>query len=248
MRKVHNSKISGGKVSDRSMLSTGPQPARDLLGDCTDVVPNPVPIRMVELEVKVNPETLFRDYVIAFVQECENRHPERVDKVALAEEELFEYCRYLLSQRVAIVRHTVKAPGRLRDLFIPDFIQLCLESVGEVVSMELNVTILPKQTECKLDFDGAFQVSNKLYRWADLMRVRKDAMPRGSDGDVEVMSSILAEDHVWSMKDVHPTSVVVAAFLGLTVKKEIMVSSLWKAEYRNASAIRRAFLQREGLL
>jgi len=231
-------------IPNRGTKVSGPM-TRNQLDAMADAVPSPVWVSMLEIDAEICSETLFQDYVDAFIQECEVRHPMRAEKVAITKEELLSYCKFLLAKRVALVRRTITDAGKLRDLYVPDFIQVCLEAIGECVSMELAVSITPTFTAEVMTLDEAYEVSKKLARWSDVMRVNRDALPRSTEGDVEVMSSILAENHVRSMKDIHPTSVIVSAFLGLTVQKELLLSTIYKVEYRHASSIRRAVLQRE---
>jgi hypothetical protein len=231
--------------SRRSDRINGLSTHKALYSELGDSVPKSTHIGLETVEVEIPANTLLGDYATAFVQEAELRHPDRADRVGLKQDELLEYCKFLISKRVATVHRTVTDAGKLRDLYIPDFIQLCLETIGEVVYDEMSVVLIPVYKAKVMSLDEAYNVSRKLAQFKDLLRMNRNAMPRGTEGDVEVMSSILSEQHVRCMREIHPVSAIVTSFLGLTIQKEIILSSLYRVEYRNASAIRRAVLQRE---
>lgn len=208
----------------------------------------PTYTKMDEIIVHLSAENLLGDYAKGFVREAWRVHPRRAEQVALTAAEVQEYAHYLLYQRVLYVRGECKDFRALKTLWIPSYLQHALSKVGEYVNRIKGFWFKPDCEPSTMTLDDARKVSNKIAAFENCLQVVRDAMPRGTDGDPEVMTTTLIANYVAAMDQLSHVSVsYLTAFLGLKVKQEIAMSSLYKVRYDDIEFIQCALTYEKGI-
>lgn len=82
----------------------------------------------------------------------------------------------------------------------------------------------------------------------DDLQIVQDGMPRSSDGNVDVMSTALIAGYVRSLKRVeHVAATYVTAFLGMKLKEEVAMQTLYRVQYDDIEFIATALTSQRGL-
>jgi len=210
--------------------------------DLGSTKPISVPTEVVEVEI--DPTVMVDDFSKALSSEIVRLNPRRAEQVGLTEDELINYDRYLLKQRVATVSNSCKDWRLLKNLYIPDWIQFSLSNIGRVLDPERGLEFVPV-CNFKLDFtiDDALEVSHKLHYFVDDIRLSLDAMPRSIDGNYDVMSDAIINGYLRSThKNEHPVFTYVAAFMGFKLKKDNALAALYRTQYDDLQYIATALL------
>lgn len=202
----------------------------------------PTPVTTETIDVIVDSEVMLGKYATAFIREAGRVHASLLDREGLTEEEVSNYCDFLLDQRVACVHDTVTNWRALKTLYIPSWIQFALSTIGRVVIRDRGLIINPiKPERSKLTFDEAKTISDKIGAFIDDLQIVQDAMPRDIDGDADVMTSALIAGYVTSMKPItHVVSSYMAAFLGLKLREEMSFRVLYRVQYDDLNFISQA--------
>lgn len=205
----------------------------------------PSPVKMETVEVVLSSGNLMNDYCKAFINEANRRMPLTAAlKDALTLDELQLYCDYLLTERVKCVYLNCPEWRKLKTLWIPSFIQYVLSCVGEVIVRDYGIKlmpVLPKYSE--LTFEQAAAISEKICAYADKLQMVRDAMPRGVEGDIDVMSCAIIESYVRSWRKAsHASFTYVAAFLDAHLKEELAFKALYRIQYDDLEYLRSAFI------
>lgn len=207
----------------------------------------PTSIPMETIEVTINGD-LLSDFGKAFVKEAYRKNPLRAEQVNLTPDEVQRYCDYLLTQRVKHVHDTCTDWRKLKNLYIPAFIQYNLAMVGLVILRDQGIRLVPSIQESEMSFEEALEISEKIGSFEDDLQIVKDAMPRSVEGDVDVMSTALIADYVRAIKPVeHVASTYVTAFLGMRLKEEAAMAALYRVQYDDVAFIASALLTQKGL-
>lgn len=205
---------------------------------------SPTSVSMETIDVQISGSALLTNFAKAFVQEAQRKSPLRFQVQPLTAEEVDDYCQYLLYQRVLSVKQECPHWRKLKVLFIPSFVQYNMSLVGKVVLRQFGLTLQPtmepitKTDGSIYSYDDALIISEKIAAFEDCLQMVQDAMPRGIDGDVDVMSTALISGYVRSMHVVkHLASTYVAAFMNLTLQKEAAFSALYRVQYDDINFI-----------
>lgn len=203
----------------------------------------PIPDSLKTIEVVITSENLLDDYARAFVNEGYRVNQLKAQRVQLTEQEMIDYCGYLLTKRVQCVDRTIKDFRDLKLLWIPAWIQHALSLVGEVIDRKQGFKITPIMEEpSKMSFQEALRISEKIGAFENDLQMVQDAMPRKLDGNENVMMTALIADRVRGIKEVeHDTFVVVSVFLGMKIKEEALYASYYVHRYDDPDYIRAAF-------
>lgn len=90
-------------------------------------------------------------------------------------------------------------------------------------------------------FEWAAPISAKVRAFEDDLTVVRDAMPRGADGDRDVMNCALIDGYIRSIEPVaHPVATYVAAVLNSTLRKELDFKVLYRVQYDDLAFIETA--------
>lgn len=199
--------------------------------------PTPVPTDIIEVEVDTS--VMLGGYAKAFIKEANRVHSSLLEREKLTEEEVLEYCDYLLDQRVKYVNDECNNWRMLKNMYIPSFIQYALTMVGNVLLRDRGIKIVPIKSEhSKLSDEEAKEISDKIGAFIDDLQIVQDAMPRETNGDADVMTSALIAGYVTSMKPVgHVISTYITAFLGLKLKEELTFKVLYRVQYDDLNFI-----------
>lgn len=195
------------------------------------------------IHVIIDPTLIVSGYAKAICDEAERMNPLTFEKNPLSEAELDEYFRFLLYQRVCSVTGECPLWRKLKNLYIPTFLQFAIAMVGRVDLRDRGLTLVPQMEKPAFSFEQALDVSEKLSYHSDVLAMVKDAMPRSEEGDIDTMSSALIAGYIVSLSPVeHPIATYCAAFLGFKIKEEQAMSVLYRVSYDDVEYIRQALL------
>lgn len=201
------------------------------------------------ITVEITSDSLIGDYAKAFVNEAFRVAPLRAEQVALTISEVEDYVNYLLTQRINVVRMDCPDFRKLKVLYVPSFIQYVLSMIGVVTDREKGIRIEPEmETPSSMSFDEALKISEKIGSFENDLQIVQDAIPRGIDGDKDVMSAAMIAGYVRSMHVVeHPAATYVTAFAGMKLQQEVAFAALYRVQYDDVEFIRSALLTQKGL-
>jgi len=208
----------------------------------------PASAEVTLIEVTVGLNSMIGDYANAFVHEAYVRTPLRAEQVGLTVEELNQYLDFLLFQRIECIHLRCTGFRKLKPLLIPAFFQYVLCQIGEVIDSQYGYHILPISADeaDPITLARAFEISHKLEGLKDDMALVRDAMPRSTQGNPDVMITAVIADYVRSMKVLeHPISSYVSAFLNLKLQKEAALGVLYRVRYDDVGFIRASMMGRE---
>lgn len=196
----------------------------------------PISVKLETIEVVVTAKDMVAEYARSFVKEANRLEPERNKQVCLTEDEMVAYAKYLLFKRVQAIHGECTDWNRLKTLFIPVFLQYALRMIGEVTKRDIGLKIVPVVDDSEMadviDFKTAVEISEKIAFFERSLSLVQDAMPRGIDGDPNVMSTALVAGYVRSMIRVeHVADTYVSAFLGMKLREEMAFQVLYRIQY-----------------
>lgn len=201
-----------------------------------------IPMPLERIEVIVSNTDLVRDYAKAFVNECYRVNPLMADRVGLTPDELNSYFDFLLTMRVQSVSGNCNNWNRLKVLYIPSYYQFVLSMVGEVTDRKFGFQFVPKlEQESQMTLEEAMRISSKIGEFLDDLQIVQDAMPRNSEGDINVMGTVIIQNYVCSYREVeHPAFTYVTAMLGNKIAEDVAFSALYRIQYDDVSFIQSA--------
>lgn len=204
---------------------------------------SPTSIPMETIKVKIMEGALIQNFAKAFVNEGYRKAPLKAKQVALTSDEMVSYCNYLLWQRVKAVNNDCPDWRKLKLLWIPSFVQYVMSTVGIFVNRQYGLTVVPDADAPQINgadmtFENALVISEKIAAFESDLQMVKDAMPRGVDGDPDVMSTALIANCIRSMRVVgHVSATYVVAFLNLKLEQESLFKALYRVQYDDLSFI-----------
>lgn len=209
-------------------------------------IPNqPVATDFEEIVISINPSDFLEGYSRAFISEAQRLNPLMFEAHPLTEEEITSYSTYLISERINSVHHRCPNWKNLKLLWIPDWIQYVISLIGTFTNYEFGLKFIPVMDESikPISIQEAYEISKKLSLFSNTLGMHRDAMPRGDEGDEDVMSCALISNRIRATKRLtHPESSYVAAFAGLTLRKEAALNILYRVSYDDINYIRNDFL------
>lgn len=210
--------------------------------------PKPTAVPMENVEVVISGD-LISNYGTAFVSEAYRVNPLKAEQVKLTAEEVDKYSRYLVTKRIESIHGRCDDFRKLKNLYIPVWIQYNLAMIGRVVLRDRGLTIIPIESEpSTMTFEEALVISEKIGAFEDDLQIVNDAMPRSQDGDKDVMSTALIADYVRSLTPVtHVASTYVTAFMGMRLKEEAAMAVLYRVQYDDVQYIATALTSQRGL-
>lgn len=226
----------------------------------------PTSVKLETINVQLSEDNLIRPYAKALVEQGRRANPLLFDVEPLDEEEVFQYCEFLVHQRVLSVQGECPLWRKLKVLHVPVWIQHAMSQIGEVILRNIGIRLMPTMDKDELiqvanndgsptavdryiSYDRALEISNKLAAYENDLSIVTDAMPRGIDGNVDVMSSAMIADYVRTLNPVkHVASTYVARFAGFKLEQEVAFSALYRVQYDDLEYIRAAFTQNKGIL
>lgn len=209
--------------------------------------PISVPVELVEVEVGV--DDLIGRYARAFVNEATRVNPLRAEQVGLTEDEVEDYCHYLLVQRVKTVHMDCPMFRKLKVFYIPCYVQYALAMIGRVDIRDKGLQLVPvAQDGDVISYEEALAISEKIGSFMDDLQIVQDAMPRDIHGNRDVMSCALCGGYVRSIEKVqHVSATYVAAYLGMRLRQEVAFQALYRVQYDDVAFIASALTAHKGL-
>lgn len=207
----------------------------------------PSGVKTVVIDLDLDPELMVRDYAKAYAGELWRRNYNLARKIDLQENELYEYFVGILAIHLEKDnRGVVKEWREAKQLWLPAWIQHLLSQVGTYIDQIRGLKFIP-HLDHKWDIKQLLDVSDRLAPFREFgLQLFRDAFPRNTEGDPEVMSMIVAEDMVRSISpDAHPSSSYVAAFLGFKLREDLALLNLYRVEYDDVVLIHEWLLREE---
>lgn len=210
----------------------------------------PISIPMETVHAVVTADDMVKDYADAFVKEAWRVNPLRAEQVELTQEEMRNYAKFLLVERIKSVDGDCPDWRHLKRLYIPVFLQYALRMVGEVTLQDRGLRIIPVMDDMTtISLNEAAEISDKVAAFSDDLQMVQDAMPRGYKGDVNVMSSALIAGYVRSIARVdHVSDAYICAFLGMKLQEEQLFGALYRIQYDDLEFIRSAIIHERRIL
>lgn len=198
------------------------------------------PVAQQEITVVVDPDVMVVDYGRAFFHECERINPAMIDRVGLTEQECADYCVYILGKRIQSIDGECSDWRKLKNLWIPSFVQYSISMIGKVNMREMGLVITPtlKEGVDILTYEEALAISNKMSYFERDVNIVLDAMPRDEKGEASVMGTAIIAGYVKAIKKVeHIADTYIATFLGFKIKEETAMSVLYRTQYDDVDYI-----------
>lgn len=204
--------------------------------------------------VVINPQTMVLDYAKAITIELHRCNPLLWEDYPVSEEAMYEYAVFLLQQRIDCVHNRCKNWSRLKACYIPEFLQYVLTTVGKVADHDYGILVIPEMDEApkpvdiqsgapksKPDYtiDDALEFSQYLSWYSRDIGMRKDAMPRGDQGDESVMNMAVVANYVCGrLTSQEALQSYVAGFLDLKLRQEQTFGILYRIRYDDIALMR----------
>lgn len=197
-----------------------------------------VPVRHLHIKVGIEGMKSFNE---AFIREGLRKNPLMAEKVNLTTEELAEYEKFLLVNRVDIVNGTCKTFRMLKRLAMPCFVERVLTDVGRVQIRDKGLDIHPvvddKMREGIITLEEAIDISQKIESFYDDLAVVVGAMPGDEGGNSETMTLALIEDYVVGMGDTDDPLVQYIVFALQMMLEETEFNALYYMRYDDVRTI-----------
>lgn len=197
------------------------------------------PIKMRTLHVQVSFDGM-KHFNEAFIKEGERKNPLLARQVNLSLDELVEYEKYLLYQRVLIVNNQCTNFRRVKRLAMPCFIERVLTDVGRVQIRNKALDIWPVtglKAEEVISFEEAVAISDKIESFYDDLAVVVGAMPADMTGNPETMTVALIQDYVIGMSDTQDPLVEYIVFALQAILQETEYNNLYFMQYDDVKTI-----------
>lgn len=194
------------------------------------------------IEVYVSSQQLMADYARAFVREGWRVNPDLAKQVALTEDEMVEYAKFLLLKRLECVHGTCSDYRRLKVLYIPCFLQLVLSKLGEVIDRGVGLRFVPMSSdETSMTLAEAIKVSEKVGCFERELQIVRDAMPRDIAGDIDVMTQALIAGYACSYRErQHPLASYIAIFLEMKLQETVGYAISYRRRFDEVEYVRAA--------
>lgn len=191
------------------------------------------------INVTIDSTQMFGDFAIAYDNELRRRNPIRYEAVGITSQDIEYYINGILAIHIQNDRHQSKVWREAKQLLIPTWIQFVISMIGTVVDTNSGLKFVPV-FDFEYDMNKMLEVSQKLtYFIPDGVGLHKDAFPRDTEGDLDVMSFAVMNNYVCSMrKESHPLGSYVAAFLGFKLQQEATFKILYRVRYDDVEFIR----------
>lgn len=177
------------------------------------------------IEVYVKPSVMLDDYARQLVVSAQFHNPQRFEVKPLDPDQMVQYCRFIVYQRIQQVKGEKIQWYKLKDINVPEFLSQVLPSFGRVDYFEYGRLYMPNMHESfnpTIDIDQALTISGDLEFYKGTLRMHKDAFPRVKDGDFETMNCACdsAGMVLTTISVKSDIAVAHAAFLGFTQPKD----------------------------
>jgi hypothetical protein len=211
----------------------------------------PSATEMEDVVITINPSDFLDGYSKAFVFEAQRVNPLMFEAHPITEEEVSAYSTFLINERIKSVHHQCPNWKNLKLLWIPDWIQYVISLIGIFSNYDYGLKFIPVMDEgvSVITIQEALEISEKIAKYQSSIGMHRDAMPRGDEGDEDVMSCALISNRVKATKRLaHPESSYVAAFAGLTLRKEATMNILYRVSYDDLNYIRSDLLSNSKII
>lgn len=202
---------------------------RTTVFDAIDLGTQVTTATMDEFHVTVDPTIMMYDYGMALLGELERRNPLKYQAAVTQLLQLSQYSNIqqcvenymngLMIMRIQSIHGNCPFWRQAKEIRMTAVIQDALSCLGIITNRAEGYRIIPelKNQDVTFDMGEVLSFSDFLDGFsAEGLKVFRDAMPRGSEGDVDTMSCIIINQEVRSLKvDAHPTFSYIAGFLGL---------------------------------
>lgn len=205
----------------------------------------PTTTTLESIFVEVDPTAMLRDFAAAYLDELMRRNLDRATATGLTVDDLDQYFTGLLRLRVMFVNGNSQYWRQAKALWIPSWIEAVISNLGEVIDVDRGLIFKPVM-KGDVNIDDLLRVSDALRLFtADGLGLHKDAFPRRTEGDPDVMSMAIIDGFIRSMSAVHPIASYMAAFAGLKLQQEESFKILYRVRYDDFNFVK-AMLMREG--
>lgn len=218
------------------------------------------------VNVKVDPNYMMDGYSRAIDRDIQRRNPVRYDAIlndidkwiTQAKEGQFNYndmseiisyyvvC--LCKIRIQAVQNKCNVWRLAKQLGIPPYVQFALTMIGEVIDTVHGRKFVPEIDDMmNVNIKLLIEISNLLKAFIDDgITLLFDAFPRSKEGDQDAMSYAIIDGYVKGIERKSIAKSYIAVFLGLKLKQETELKSLYSIRYDNAEYVRDCLLNELG--
>jgi hypothetical protein len=219
--------------------------------DHVDFGTKPTTLDIQRISVTINPDIMIKDYAQAYLRECLRVNPVKFEalKASLTFDAIYEYFCTILKIRIDSCSLNGSEHWRqAKTLYIPEFLQFAISQVGVVIDQTRGLEFVPVM-DYDYDIHKAIQMSTIISAFtADGLVAFKDAFPRDSEGDAEVMSFNVVKEYIYSISSkATPIASYVAAFLGLKIKETRDFGQLYRVRYDDIKFITEMLINERGI-
>lgn len=210
-----------------------------------------IPVRMDLL--------LFEQFAKGLEADLQRRNWKLFDNSNISVEDLFKYLALPLVYRISDFEgvpknetNSFKYYGDLprhqvNNLNYPFWIEHVVAQVGIAVDYDYGLKFVPQlllteEVNLHLDRDKIIAIHHLLGAYEEYgLALVTNVLPKGTEGNIDVMAMTIIEDIVKSYKHLHPAGSYVAAFLGNKIAQQKEWSSLFRVSYEEVEYIRTQF-------
>lgn len=206
----------------------------------------PTTFELETIEVSIDTDVMLCDYAKAYSAELIRRNPGRYEVTNLDEAKLFDYFKGLVAIRIESLSDSCKVWRQAKQLLIPSFVQFALTQIGEVIDRDRGIRLIPKM-DATYSIADMLDVSFALQAFtSDGLVLHKDAFPRGTEGDIDVMSMAIISGYIVSQRMVSdPLASYIAGFMGMKIQEEASLKMLYRVRYDDLQFVKQSLLHEQ---
>lgn len=191
---------------------------------------------------------MWEKFAVSYLSELRFANHNLFRKVQLGEEELKQYFSFLFSRRVEVVNDTCLDFRRLKQLWVPAFIQHVMNMVGSVVVRKYGLEFSPSYDGEVIGLEDALAISEKVGRFAEILPMNQNAFSTDKTGNLDVMTSAIIREHVMSREPLSDgLAVYLTAFLGLRLAQEETFQVLYRIQYDDVTLLQSELMRNKAL-
>jgi len=206
----------------------------------------PTARKVLTIKVEITADSLLKEYSRMLVLECARMDSLLAKELKLTQDEVMQYCEFLVQRRISIVEETITDFHKVRQLFIPYWIESCLAQIGKVWIRELGYLLVPVYSAEVISLDDARVISDRLSYFQGKIEIAKKVMPKEPEGSRDVMSMALLANEVAGLdRKSTPQAVAITRFLGLKLLQESVFDNLYRVNYGDLESVTSAVSTRK---
>lgn len=202
---------------------------------------------------------LFEQFAKGLEADLKRRNWQLFDKSGISVDDLFKYLALPLVYRISdfegVPKHETNSfkyygdlpRHQVNNLNYPFWIEHVVAQVGIAVDYDYGLKFVPQlilneEVQLTLSREKIIDIHHLLGAYEEHgLAVVTNVLPKGTEGNIDVMAMTIIEDIVKSYKHLHPAGSYVAAFLGNKIAQAKEWSALFRVSYEEVEYIKTQF-------